>query len=519
MTFSTASTLLRRPNGSLFGTLCLAISLALPVAIAAQAGKPESAPQITHATFTNATPIALTSNSPAAPYPSTISVSGFTSTIPSAAGSIKVTFNSFTYPNSERIGIMLKGPTGQTLLLQALAGGSLANVTYSLSDAAPTLLPETLPWTGSTFRPANYATLPLMFPAPAPSVYNSPVPAQGSSSNLSSIFGGSNPNGVWSLYAFDATNSRGVVGSIAGGWSIEINTGQSVLDFDGDRKTDYALTRNESGTIAWYLQRSTLGFTGVAWGSQNDRFVPADYDGDGKWDLAVWRPGAAAVFYILESGTNTLRIVYYGKTGDDPRITQDFDRDGKADVAIARPAATGLEWYYRSSLFGVNQGFIFGNTSDVSIRGDYDGDGRADLAVYRSSSGTPANSFIIKRSSDGAIESRSWGTFSTDWILPGDFDGDGKTDIAVWRGATVGSSGYWYWLQSSNGAFNQLQFGTGFNDVPTIGDYDGDGRTDQAVWRSGSPGTFYVNGSTVGFSATPFGAANDSPTSFNLQAR
>ncbi len=41
-------------------------------------------------------------------------------------------------------------------------------------------------------------------------------------------------------------------------------------DYDGDGKADIAVFR--SGT--WYLQRSTAGFTGVAFGESTDKPAP-----------------------------------------------------------------------------------------------------------------------------------------------------------------------------------------------------------------------------------------------------
>jgi hypothetical protein len=39
-------------------------------------------------------------------------------------------------------------------------------------------------------------------------------------------------------------------------------------------------------TGVWYLQRSSLGFTGIAFGTSEDKPAAADYDGDGKADVA-----------------------------------------------------------------------------------------------------------------------------------------------------------------------------------------------------------------------------------------
>ncbi len=294
----------------------------------------------------------------------------------------------------------------------------------------------------------------------------------------------------------------------------------AVLDFDGDNKTDYVVARDTGGALTWYLQRSTAGFLGQAWGTAaTDQLVPGDYDGDGKWDLAVWRPGSPANFYILQSATSTFLAVPFGQTGDDPRITQDFDGDHKADPAVTRNVGGTTTWYIQRSALGFTYA-LFGNaTTDLAIRGDFDGDGKADVAVYRTGAGIPANTFFVMRSSDGGIQSQPFGVFTTDNIVPADFDGDGKTDYAVWRGASAGSSGTWYWLQSSDGGFRALTFGVGGLDRPVPGDFDGDGKTDQAVWRPGAPSTFYVNRSTAGFVGFAFGISGDSLPGYSLQVR
>ncbi len=41
-------------------------------------------------------------------------------------------------------------------------------------------------------------------------------------------------------------------------------------DYDGDGKTDLAVFRDG----AWYLNRSTAGFMGIAFGAANDKPVP-----------------------------------------------------------------------------------------------------------------------------------------------------------------------------------------------------------------------------------------------------
>jgi hypothetical protein len=475
-------------------------------------------PQTTEAIFTNSTPINITPGGPvnAGPYPSSINVSGLTGLIPFTPGSVRVTLNNFSHDHANDIGIVLVGPRGTAMLVQDGAGGagSISNVTYTLSDTGGAPLPNGT-WAAGTYTPASYF-VGDSFPAPGPGIgYTNPGPVLTGAfpATFASTFGGTNPNGTWSLYIRDFANGAG--GSFAGGWTLEVVGGgtqhRAVLDFDGDNRTDDTTVRNVGGSFYWYTLGSTAGFSAVAWGLNGDQLVPEDYDGDGKTDLAIYRSG---VFHILRSSSNSLQSINWGLAGDDARITQDFDNDGLADPAVARNGASNIDYHILRSSLGYTTTTFGIPITDLTIRGDFDGDGRADLAVYRRHVGTPANSFIISPSGGGPLRVVNFGTSVSDYIVPADFDGDGRTDIAVYRGIGAGANGNWYWLRSSDGVLSSVNWGLP-GDFPVPGDYNGDGRTDPSVWRGGAPGAFHH----LGLASTSFGNFGDLQPAFVWQVR
>jgi subtilisin-like proprotein convertase family protein len=153
------------------------------------------------------------------PYPSAISVSGMTGT----TSKVTVTLTNMSHAFASDMDLLLVSPTGQKFIIvsDTIRNGAVTNATYTLDDAAATLLPSSGPPASGTYRPSNVSTGDT-FPATAPAgPYLSPVPA--GADTFASAFNGANPNGTWNLYVADDFGSLDG-GSIAGGWSITITT-------------------------------------------------------------------------------------------------------------------------------------------------------------------------------------------------------------------------------------------------------------------------------------------------------
>jgi hypothetical protein len=276
------------------------------------------------------------------------------------------------------------------------------------------------------------------------------------------------------------------------------------VDFDGDGRQDLSVVRSPGvappnvDPRTYYNLNTTSGVQIANWGDANrDIDVPGDYDGDTKTDFAVYRPGAStgqiSSFYIYRSSDNTVQIVQWGVFGD-RAVCRDYDGDGRTDIAVYHRGAsfsTPAQWWIINSSNAAVRVITWGISGDATggdspAPGDYDGDGKFDAAVYRFGTASPANTFLVFRSSDSTAVLATWGNYATDFIVPGDFDGDGKYDYSVVRtGATQTAPMTWWIFQSSNNQARAVQWGVNTDQI-VQGDYDGDARTDIAIYRPGA---------------------------------
>ena len=184
----------------------------------------------------NNSSIAITDNSTANPYPSTIIVSND----PGPFDTIRVTLTGVNHSYPEDIGVLLVGPGGQKVVLMNRTGGdkNLVNTTLVFDDAGSALTDA--PIVSGTYRPTDLN----------PSGFPSPAPAGPYDSGLA-VFKGTDPRGTWSLYIIDAAG--GDDGNINGGWQIEFI--QTMLSL----KIIFA--GNGKGSVHYQEQATTINTT------------------------------------------------------------------------------------------------------------------------------------------------------------------------------------------------------------------------------------------------------------------
>jgi hypothetical protein len=284
------------------------------------------------------------------------------------------------------------------------------------------------------------------------------------------------------------------------------NMFRKMMDFDGDGKADFVITRDIGGAKYWYLWQSANGFAVRHWGLENDQAIPGDYDGDGKYDFAIFRreivPGNSQnpKFWVLGSQSGETSFIYYpSNVWPSYAIPQDYDGDGKTDYARTVESDNSRLAFLPSGGRG-NFATVFAGTGDHWIKiGDLTGDGKAEVAFFK-----PGDNRVSFFNADGTPGTSIQFGLAGDQFVAADFDGDGRGDLTIFRP----SDGTWWWMRSSDNVINAHTFGAS-GDVPVAADYDGDGKTDLAIWRPGAQSEYWVYGSQTGVFVLPWGVAND----------
>ncbi|MFY7696862.1 MAG: S8 family serine peptidase, partial [Cyanobium sp.] len=165
----------------------------------------------------NSTWITIPSSGSANPYLSTVSVATESDV---SLLSLDLTLHHLTHIWPDDLDILLVGPTGaKSILMSDVGGGNGVNdVTLTFSSLASQSLPDTSLLFSGIYRPTDFQV---------GDVFLNPAAPAGSNAADLSVFKGTNPNGIWSLYVQDDSSSTSAFynGYLAHGWSLSIVTG------------------------------------------------------------------------------------------------------------------------------------------------------------------------------------------------------------------------------------------------------------------------------------------------------
>ena len=158
----------------------------------------------------NSAAIIIPDHGVAAPYPSTINVSGLTGRV----SKVTLGLNGLTHSFPHDVNVLLVSPAGTNVLVMSHTGGGypVTNLNLTFDDTAAGALPNSTLITSGTYKPSSYQG-PVALPGTAPSK---------SYQYALSGMNWNDPNGAWSLYVFDDT--VGDAGSIVSGWSLSLST-------------------------------------------------------------------------------------------------------------------------------------------------------------------------------------------------------------------------------------------------------------------------------------------------------
>lgn len=189
-------------------------SVVFPVVL----GKIETA-TFSNTTATDTQPVAIPSfasrsgSGNAAPYPSTVTVSGLPAT--AVITNVVLHLNHFEDSRTNTMAALLVSPGGKSMIPMSDAGvGDAEEISLTFSDSATTALSNAVGLTSGTFLPTNHAGTTHPFPAPPHGV----APPKPSGTGFS-VFNGENPGGDWQLYI--RNNKGGGFGGL-GDWSLDI---------------------------------------------------------------------------------------------------------------------------------------------------------------------------------------------------------------------------------------------------------------------------------------------------------
>jgi hypothetical protein len=201
-----------RARGPVLAVLMAMVAGLAAVAFVLAASAPADATtqfRIVTRTFNKPAPILIPDAGSAAPYPSSIPVTGLRQ---GRILDVNVILRGFIHTFPDDVDTALFGPQGTgsaRIMSDAGAGLDVSGVNMVVDDEAPIFMPDNGQLVSTRYMPSNYATILDPMPAIAPN-----------GNRLLSTFDGKNPNGNWRFFVADEAPED--TGQFAGGWSVVI---------------------------------------------------------------------------------------------------------------------------------------------------------------------------------------------------------------------------------------------------------------------------------------------------------
>lgn len=178
---------------------------------------PPAAPDISSATFTNATPTTILPLGAASPYPSQIVIDPG-SYLTGVLTSVVVGWDNLDHTYPGEIGALLVDPAGHSVELMRRACGDfdLVNTDLVFDDAAVLTMPNAAPCFSGSWKPTGWGPTDN-YPPPAP------AGTPGYSHSFATLLGDS-PIGTWSLYLYTHVDYGLIDLGVIDAWSLTLTT-------------------------------------------------------------------------------------------------------------------------------------------------------------------------------------------------------------------------------------------------------------------------------------------------------
>ena len=279
--------------------------------------------------------------------------------------------------------------------------------------------------------------------------------------------------------------------------------GLAVADFDGDGKSDVAISIYDHGTgnhlTVWRNISTPSGLqfgppVNFQTGSGPEGIAAGDLDGDGKVDLVIANAASSTVTFLRNASTPgsiffQVASSSLGLATPHQVAIADFDGDGRPDILVASNSGQMVSVFHHVSTpaqiaFDSRVDFPLGNYPGQPAAADIDGDGKPDILVP----GPNTNNLWLYQntSSPGTVQAGPQSSFPASatpaGIGIGDLDNDGRLDILV---SEAGADRLAVFTNSSSAgtfALARSEFATGSNpESVAVGDLDHDGKLDVLV--------------------------------------